>query len=284
LASILTGAPVVDAPARLLFYGTRSLSANASATMSYSYSNRLAVRFGASGSRMQPLQTGIPRNATGIVPFQFRNTQAGADVGIDYSLNPRTNLSWSANSNRVFSTVSDAYNHQTTLTASRMMGFRWFAQGRGGVGIIQPVGKSSTIPSGLRYVAGGGLGHRWRSHTFLAQVDRSLSNSLAIGAGSGFSSNGDWNWHRFGSPWSVNAGYGRATMDGIGTAEVRSWRAHAAVIRRIGRQMMLQAEYVRAGYTGGASLTPEAAQLYRINLSGVRMSLMWTPFTLLPRR
>lgn len=272
LASLLTGAPMVNSPARLLFYGNRILTAGLSSTLTYAYSSRLSFHVRGGGSRLQPLETGTP-SGTAIRPIQLRTTTAGASVGLSYLLNPRTKVSWSAESHRVFSPVMDAYINTSTVALSRIMGRHWFGKVEGGAGVIDPVRQSAAVPAGLQYVASGSLGYKMRAHTLLASLERSLSDSFAIGAGSTFISSGAWRWHRAGSPWSAEAAYSREQLESLGSGRLNTWRANTTISRNIGRQTTIIAQYAYSDYKSLFGQQP-----YNLSLDGVRVSLRWTPF------
>ena len=137
-ASLLTGAPIVQSPARNLFFGERMFTSAAQTSLSYTPAPRLSVKLTASGSRSQHLsdnQSGAQPNSY-LIPM---TTSAGADLAVSYSRSPRTQVGGSVSSTRVISAIQDVYSTTAKASLGRTMGRRWFLQLSGGVGMMTPV-------------------------------------------------------------------------------------------------------------------------------------------------
>ena len=146
-ASLLTGAPIVQSPARNLFFGERMFTSAAQTSLSYTPAPRLSVKLTASGSRSQHLsdnQGGVQQNSY-LIPM---TTSAGADLSVSYSRSPRTQLGGSVSSTRVVSTIQDVYSTTAKASLGRTMGRRWFLQLSGGVGYDD----SGSEPPRVEYV------------------------------------------------------------------------------------------------------------------------------------
>jgi hypothetical protein len=279
LASAMVGGAITDNPA-LLFYGARLFTAVAGVTLTYAYSPRTSIYISARGTRFQPLNTSVPGGLQGLQIGQLRTTTAGGTVGMGYALGPRTQISWTADTRRVFAGDGNLYLTTATASLSRMMGRSWFTEIRGGGGSIRPLGAGTGVrPQTLQFVAGGTIGRRFRSHTLLASVDRSVSDAFGVVAASNLSMLGAWRWSPLRSGWSVDTAFSRQTFQNNAAPSLRSWRAHAGLSRTINRQLMVYTQYVRAGYNGTFGL-----QAYSLTLDGVRVSLNWTPALNLLRR
>jgi hypothetical protein len=122
-ASLLTGAPVVESPARNLLFGERMFTSAMKTSLSYAPSPRLSVTLGASADRTQHLsdnQSGAQQNSY-LLPM---TTSAGADLSVSYSRSPRTQLGASVSSVRVISTIQDVYATTAKASLGRTMGRR----------------------------------------------------------------------------------------------------------------------------------------------------------------
>ena len=115
LASLLTGAPLVESPARNLFFGERMFTSAAQTSLAYAPSPRVSLRLDGSVNRSQHLSdnsSGLTQNSY-LIP---RTSSASAGLDVSYSRSSQTQLGVSVNSSRVASTLQDAYS--TTVTAS----------------------------------------------------------------------------------------------------------------------------------------------------------------------
>jgi hypothetical protein len=280
LASVMGSTPFAEAPATLLFYGTRLLTAIGGVRLTYSYSPRLSISTGVQGARFQPLHTSAPSGIENFQPLQLRTSSAGVSMGLSYARSPRTQISWSVDSTRSFSSYIDAYSTTTGVSLSRLMGRHWFLEARGGAGVIRPVRQVGSVPQGIQYVAGGSLGYKFKSQTLVAAVDRSISDSFAIGAGSSITTMGVWRWDPVRSNWLFDVGIDQQIFSNPNAPSFNSWRAYATAGRMIGRQLQISGQYIKASYGGSFG----QLQSYKLSLDGVRVSLYWTPMLNLLRR
>ena len=280
LASTITNvSAMVEAPAQLLFYGSQVFTASAVAVLQYSYSPRLSLQMTMEGTRFQPIHSTAPRNVENFNPLVFRSTSVGASVGMNYNISPKTIFSWTADSKRIYSPAMDAFSNTMSTGLSRTIGRRWFVDGRFGLGFVQPV-SNSPVPTGLQYSGGGSIGYKMRSHTLLVDVTRSVSETLAFGAGSSVASSAAWRWEPVRSKWSFDTAVTRQKVDGLSAGSLNSWRGHARLSRMIGRQLMIYSQYSRLSYDGNLNML----QRYRVDIDGVQVSLAWLPLPNLFRR
>jgi hypothetical protein len=273
LASLLTGAPVVESPAQFLFYGNRMFTSSATSSLSYAHSQRLSFTFGLDGARTQHLSNNVHELAryTYLVP---RTTSGGASVGLSYSLSPKTVLGFSANSIRTFSTLQDAYSSSASLSLGRTLGRRWFAQLQAGAGRIDPVRQTYLTSRGTQALGGANLGYKTYAHTFMASYQRTISDVYGIGATTTLSLTGAWHWARPGRNWWMDATFGQQRMLGSGLSSLDSWRATAGLGRKLTRHTAVQMQYAYASYSTAAQSN---AFYHDMTQHAVRLSLAWRP-------
>ena len=272
LAAILTGAPILESPERMLFYGERVLSASIMTGLSYSRSSRLTYYVNGVANRSQNLKD--PNTSATIQPTYLasRTTTGSVTLGVGYSLSPRTRVGVDVSSSRTFSNLQDAYTSTSNLSLGRTMGMNWFLQIHGGIGFIDPIRQYSPLPTGPQYQAGGRIGYKTRAHTFIAAVDRSISDSYGLGAGASLTVTGAWNWRRPGSPWSMSSNFGQQRLLGTKFGPIDSWFATAGFARRLGVHTAMFTQYAYLSNTrlvGGPD--------WQGNLHTVRVSVVWSP-------
>lgn len=266
-ASMLTGASYASTPERTFVYGDRALNANAGVRLSYAPTTRTSLNFSMSGSRLQRL----PRNdATVDTSILGNTTAATVRIGWAYSMSPRTRLGISAEANRVFSRFQDGYVTRVEFSGSRTLSQRLFAQGRFGAGYITYSRQTFVAQTGVDYSAGGALGFKTRSHTFLASGDRTVSDGYGLGAGSTILASGAWSWRGRGSPWSVTGSAGYQILQGSILGELKSWTLVAALARSLGSHLIFSVNY-------GYSELPAVLSRPDLSQSGANVSLTWSP-------
>lgn len=274
LASILTGAPLIESPGRNLFYGERMFMSAAQATLSYSHSPRLSVNFLAHGDRSQYMSNNLATGTSGPAYLIPNATSAGANLTVSYSLSPRTQIGATASSTRIVSVLQDSYITSSNATLGRTMGSHWFLQVHGGVAVLQPVRQSLYLPSGPQPTGGGSLGFRTFSHTFLGAYDHIASDSYGYGAVSTASVSGAWKWRRPGRLWWVECGLSQQQLQGNQSraGNLTTWRVTGGWGRMLGAQSALLAQYVYMSYSGQLQNAS-----YTSTQSAVRLSVLWSP-------
>jgi hypothetical protein len=130
LAFATLAAPGTDPAARLL-YGYRSFTASGSLGFSYRPSQRWTWSFGVSGSRVESLDGGTSNGGAGAPiasPVIPSSTLLSASISAEYSLTPRTSMSFLLGDNKVVSTVEDMNNTSGTVTLRRALSRRWLGR------------------------------------------------------------------------------------------------------------------------------------------------------------
>jgi hypothetical protein len=266
-ASMLTGAAVLSTPERTFPYGARTLSVSMNIGMSYRPTERTSISLGFSGARTQRLvwrdgvsdDSAIPYTSAGLASFSW-----------SHLLSPRTSIAVSAGTTRSFSRFQDAYVSRADFSSSRTLSPRWFVQGRVGTGYIVYTRQTFVAPTGLGYSAGGAIGFRTTSHTFLAAIGRSVSDGYGLGAGATLSATGAWNWRRRASPWSVSGSAGYQQLQGSILGRLESWTAGVSLARSLGTHLFVSVQY-------GYSELPTILTQPELSQSGARVALTWSP-------
>ena len=272
LAAILTGAPVLESPEKMLFYGNRVLSASIITGLSYSRSSRLTFYVNGAANRSQNLKD--PNTPATVQPTYLaaRTTTESASMGMGYSLSPRTRLGVDFSSSRTTSNLQDAYTSTSNVSLGRTMGVNWFLQIHGGIGVIDELRQYSSLPAGPQYQAGGSIGYKTHAHTFIAAIDRSVSDSYGLGAADSLVGSGAWNWRRPGSSWSMSSNFGQQRLTGTRFGDISTWFATAGFARRVGVRTAVSTQYAylsNTGLVGGPN--------WQGSLHTVRVSIVWSP-------
>jgi hypothetical protein len=268
METALTNARITDSPSGLLLYGSRMLGATVQTGFTYSRSSRLTIRTNLSGDRAQAMH-----QPGGQPDYMLaHSTAAAASIGVGYSLTPRTQLGVDVSMARTFSNIQDAYTSYANASMARTIGATWFLQMHAGMGTITPVRQSSALSQAPQLEAGGGLGHKAHTQTFLLSVERSISDSYGFGATSSVSATGAWNWARPGRGWSVMGDFGQQWLSSSALQSFNSWRVTLGLTRNLGQHTIMSAQYVylsSSGLAGGPNPLPSVHM--------VRMSVGWTP-------
>jgi hypothetical protein len=248
LASVLTGAPGLDAPGRTVLYGNRVLNASGSTTLSYTHSARLSLRFGASASRIQYLNDGNAAGSAGAQALIPRTMGGNASVGFSYSLTPRTEFGVDTSASRTSSVLQDSYTTMAVASLGTRIGRQWFVQGRGGPAWVTVLRQTYPLPRGIQYAAGGSLGYRTATQTLLATADRTPMDTYGTSAGYTLSAGGTWQRHRPGSSWTFSSSARQQRMRG--TYSLDGWLVTGSVSRALSRQAAIQVTYTYLNNSG----------------------------------
>ena len=272
LASILTGAPVIESPARTVFFGNRVFTTSAATSLSYAHSQRLSISFGVNGSRSQHLNDGQQQDAPQYVYLIPQATEVSSTLSLSYSLTPRTQVGVSLSGSRGFSQIQEAYTTYGTVFVGRNMGRHWFAQVRGGSGYVANINRQFTGNNGTTPVFGGSLGYKTYAHSFLGAYDRSLSQTYGAGAADTITISAAWHWWRPGRRWGLSSDYMEQQFRGGVFGDANGWRAAFGVTRQMGDHAVLETGYTYASYTSKSPTFP-----YDSQQNAVRVSVMWIP-------
>ena len=273
MASMLTGASMLESPTRGLLLGNRVLSYSASAGLNYAHSSRLSFHFAsfsAGGQNLRGGQSGIPQENY-VLP---RSMGMNAGMGLSYALSPRTQVGLNVEENRVINRYQNAYTTNGTVSVGRKMGMRWFLSVNGGGSVTQMTENSYGTPVPRQIIGGGSIGFRTYAQTFVASYDRTSSDSYGFAVGTNTTATGSWNWRRPGSRWTIFASGGQQQMRGTGFASMSGWEASGGISGRLNAHSTLSAQYVYFNSQGNY-----VGNLNRMIAHSVRLSLGWNPQT-----
>jgi hypothetical protein len=270
LASILTGAPLLESPAATLLYGTRFFTSSLRSQLAYDLSARTHAHAGVGGSRIQHLNSNLAQDGgTYLVPT---TTTANAMAGISYDLSPVTEIGVEAQANRTFSRFEDAYITNGVVTADRAVGRHWILEGRGGAGTFTPVRQTFAFKSGPHYVAGGNIIYKAYSNTFIASFLHTIADTSGIAAQSANAASGVWQWHRPGQQWAVFSQGRYEKLTGSTLSNIDAWLSGAGIERMLDRHVTIRAAYIYGRTTGVVSNALASRQL-----EGVNLVFSWSP-------
>jgi hypothetical protein len=268
LAARLSGAHDSDSAVRLLLFGNRVLNTSVQTSFSHAFSSRMIFSGGVGAVRRQHIgdgdaPDGRPRN---LLP---QMTSGNASVALSYSASPRTQFGFSVESMRGQSQLQDSYATLSRVSVQRMMGPRWFVAVNGGLASVIGARQIPSASTGPGYVAGGSLGYRSYAHSVLLSHDRSVADTYGLAASSSHVTSFAWQWQVPRRQWSLAATGTRHEASGV--LPVTSWRGLAEVRRSLHRHAAISLQYSYLTYS------QRIIQASTINLSSVRVVLMWSP-------
>jgi hypothetical protein len=273
LASLLTGAPLIESPARTLLFGDRVFMSSAAASLRYAYSQRLSVSFTSGASLSQHLNDQGQQNAPQYLYLIPRAIEANAGTMISYSLTPRTQVGVSASSNRAFSQFQDGYATSASAFVGRTMGRHWFLQAHAGGGFVTSIRTKYPGGIGTSPTFGGTLGYKTYAHSFLVASERTVGQGYGLGAANMITINAAWHWQRPGRSWGLASNYMREQFSNGPFGSLNGWRSSFGVTERIGEHMILETAYSYGAYSNVSTTLPA----YNSAQHAIRVSVMWTP-------
>lgn len=270
LASLLTGAPVLDSPAATLLYGTRFFTSSLRSALSYAMSTRLHLHGSVGGTRTQHLHSALPQDVgVFLVPAV---TTANATAGFSYDLSPAANVGMEAQASRTFSHFEDAYITSAVVTAARAFGGHWIAEGRAGAGTYLPVLQTFHFKGGPQYVASGSLMYKGYAQTLMVNYTHTIADTSGLGAQSADTATGTGLWHRPGWKWAVFSGATYQTLTHSVLSNVDAWIAQAGIERTLGTHTTVQ---IGSFYGRNSGLVGNT--LAHRQLEGANLVVSWTP-------
>lgn len=267
LASILTGAPLIESPARSVLYGDRMLSAAARAGLTYSVSPRTSLTFAAEGGRNQFISAKQDVRQPHILD---RTTMAGVSIGLSHSRSPRTQIGVTASGGRTFSRYQDAYQTVVDAHIGHALTRRWLVQLHGGSGFVEALRQTNRLPTGPQYQVGGNAAFKTEAHTFIAGADRTFGDAYGMGSASTVTVRGAWSWTQPGGAWGLRASFAQQYYRRGIFGNIDGWQANAGIGRRVSRHTSVHLEYMHLSYS---QLAGSSA---RTNQSAVRAVFAWS--------
>jgi hypothetical protein len=271
VASMLTGAPVMQAPGRSLLMGNRVLSYTAQATAAYALSSRLNLHFASFAAAGQTRFGG----QDGVAASNFvmpRSLGANAGVGISYALSPRTEVGANVDADRTVNHFQAAYLSTASAFLGRKMGMHWFLRVQGGATYSEITQQAFGTPTTRQMVGAGSLGFRTNTHTLVASYNRSATDTFGFAVGTVTTTSGAWNWRRAGSRWSLTASFGEQQTRSTGFTSFSGWQTTAGIFTNLNPHTTVTAQYVYLNSSGTYLGT-----FNNLAIQSVRLSLGWAP-------
>jgi hypothetical protein len=276
IASVLTGAPVVEEQPKTKFDQGRVFSSSVSVSATYSATPRLSTNVGVSGNHYQTLSS--PKAEANVVGLRAveHATSGAVHGGVDYHLSPGLTVGVNSTGRRSYSSFRDSTSVNTSGTITKRLGRDWSVHGGAGMGTVRgdrPAASLEELTSNhTSWIVNGGVSYSGREHNFTVNGARTLGDTVGLGANVSYNVGANWQFSRIGSPWGV---YGRANWYSLSVDGFRNTQGTytgAGLVRQLSRETSFQAEYsyqrFNSPFRGVVS-----------NLSGHRlqMSWMWRP-------
>lgn len=264
-ASLLTGAPLLESPARQVFFGERVLNGSAHAALSHTRA-RWTLGLSAQATRYENIAGKSASRVSPLVP----SVMAGrAGVNVSYSLSPRTEIGLNASSQRTMSRFQDTYTSMATAKFARRMSPQWFIQMHSGAGFFT-AGQGVRLPGGPQYLAGGGLGFKTQAHSFLLSGERSIADNYGYRASSNVTTTASWGWGRPNRRWRIQASGSHQLIHFSEVPDMTAWIASASFSERLSARtwLSLRYSYLRSQEYAGLPGNRE--------IHAVRLAISWT--------
>lgn len=279
IAALLTGAPILEAPARTSIYGNLSLNASTSIGLSYKASPRLSLSFNGTAYRFQTVsQTGEAFQA----PLAPTSTGVNGGVTLSYSLSERSSVNAGFQVQRTLSRLSDANYYTATGGYSRRLGQRWGVNANGGTGFSDQNRLAVAGVAGQKnYIASAGLTYQATPHqVYSANYGRTFVDMYGLGLVSSQSGSANWAYSSPGRGWSVNVNTSYYKSDQNALRSVEGMFATASYSRLIGHNQGLS---VAAFYSKNTNNLTDLAIVpsgVKYDQEGVRVMYTWYPRTM----
>ncbi len=272
VASMLTGAPVMQLPGRSILAGDRILSYAGQANLGYALSSRLRLHFAtfaAAGQNSLGGQQGNTAPANYVTP---RSLGINGGIGFSYSLSPRTDVGAQMDGNRTVNHYQSAYITSATGSFGRKMGMNWFLRVQGGASYSDVTQQSMGTPKASQIVGGGSLGFQTHTQTLVATYNRSASDTFGFAVGTVTAASGAWNWRAMGSKWGLSASFSQEQTRNAGFASLSGWQASGGITNALSLRTTLSAQYVYLHDAGDY-----AGVFNTFSVQTIRLSLGWSP-------
>jgi len=271
IASMFTGANIVESPARSLLLGNKVLSYSGTAGLNYAYSSRLSFHFAtvsAGGQSRRGGQNGIPAQEY-VLPRSLGMT---GGVGMSYGFSPRTQLGLNVEGGRTINRYQHANYTSANVSFSRKMGIRWFLSVNGGGTLTQTTAFTYISAPSKQMIGGGAIGFRTYTQTLVGSYNRSSSAAYGFAVGTITSATGSWTWRRPGSRWNFSVSGGQNQIRDAGFVSLSGWEASGGISGTLTDRTSLSGQYVYYSSVGSY-----AGKANNIAVHSVRLSFGWSP-------
>ena len=277
LASILTGAPVVESVGRTETNLSRSSVTTLSTSVSYSHSPRLSIDFSVGASRYRFLSGRRDGDASGGRVFFPGGASASAGLGLSYRLSRQTSLGATFSTSRSFSPVQDGYYTTEQVSLTRSFLERWSVTASAGSGTVHGVGLERSTPSrsvrrGVTWVASTSLSYNGRGHSLAFAASRNVGDSFGLAARTTISTAASWSWQKPGRHWMLDANASRYHSSLVGFQNLTGWWGGLGFVRILSPHTSTRVDY---GYGNYSSQFTGIFGNFRRHR--VQISLSWSP-------
>lgn len=273
------GSSAIIGPHQALLFGDTILSASADVSLKYAASPRLSFIGDVSANHMRHL------NSSGdSTPYLLKESTFGsAALSTNYLIAPRTILFGNATYSRPFSPLVNSESGTALVGLGRSFTEHIFARASAGAGYTTSQDRfHSNSFRGTRTMYAVSGGYRLYSNTFVAGVNRSLSDYYGIGTTS-LSVTGGWNWRKPGSDWGIQAGAAEFWLQGniFGPSDKLSnggFLANASMYRTLSHQLRVTLQYVYSSASlSSAYFSAVTGPPVHYSLQAVRLNVSWSP-------
>jgi len=284
LASLLTGAPVIDSPSRTVFFGNRVFTSSAGINLGYARTPRLSFGFTADYGYEQHLadaNSDAPKT-TFLLPHA---SYGMAGLSVSYALSRHTHIGLGTSSGRSFSGLQQSYTNSANIFLGHEINSHWFMQANAGAGFAHNVHAQPSLSTlGARPSFGAKLGYRTFSNTFIGNYERMLTLAYGAGASDTTVLGGGWRWWRPGHTWGVSASGGDEILHNKAFSKVSGYRGTFGITKQLGNHAVVEAGYSYGAYSGGVLATTSSPEPVGSPIKShqhtVRLTLAWYPQSL----
>ena len=276
IASILTGAPILDSPGGRDLDLSRTFSASAGVSARYARSSRLSINFGASASRYELLSGRRTLGSTDERLFFPGASTVGGNSGFSYRVSGRTTLGANVNVSQSFSDlVSRGTYVSERMFWSRRLSQRWSAGLQAGHGVSNLSTGGANISSNGAFhtwVAGGNVGYSGGETSLTVSANRNVGDSFGLGARTSTSTGVTWTWHPRGRLWSFDASVAGVVSPIPGYQSLSTWTSTVGHDRVLNNNTVARWEYSYGDFS-----SQFVGLLSNLTRHRVQFSLTWVP-------
>jgi hypothetical protein len=275
IASVLTGAPVVDAQPKTKFDQGRVFSSTLDGSATYSVSPRMSTNVGVSGTHYQTIsRPEADANVIGLRAVE-RATSVATHGGVDYHLSPGLNVGANTTARRSYSTFRNSTSVNTSGTITKRLGREWSVNGGAGVGTVRgdrPASLADINSRHTSWIVNAGLNYSGREHNVSVNGARTLGDTVGLGANVSYNVGASWQFSRIGSPWGLYSRANWYSMSVDGFRNTQGTYAGAGLVRQLSRETSFQAEYSYQRFD-----SPFRGVVSNLSGHRLQMSWMWRP-------
>jgi hypothetical protein len=270
IASALTGAPLLDSPARTLLFGDRILAYSSQVSLNYTRSSRLSFHLaGFTAGGQQRLGGSTAPEPNYVMP---RTIGINGGMGMSYMLSPRTQVGLDFSGDRISNRYQGGYVTTAGASIGRKMSTHWFLSVHGGGSLDHLTSQLYGTPKTTQAIWGGSIGFRTYQHTLVGSYDHTSRDTYGLAIGTTTMLTATWNWHRPGSRWSVFTSYSQQQLRNTGYSSLSGWEATGGVTQNLSSHTRMSVQYAYLSNAGNF-----LGNISNLAIQSVRVSMSWMP-------